>query len=119
MDNLVNETGCTTLILNGIADHIHCFIGLKPTVSISELMKSVKAKSLKWVNENQLTHSRFEWQEGFGAFSYSQLQRDSVYQYVQNQAKHHRKQAFREEYLSFLNKFNVPYDERCIFRDLI
>ncbi len=115
--NLINETGCTNIIVNGVANHIHCFIGLKPTVSISDLMKSMKAKSSKWVNENQLTSSRFEWQEGYGVFSYGQSQRDSVYQYIQNQAEHHRKQTFREEYLSFLNKFNVPYDERYIFDD--
>lgn len=115
--NLINETGCTNLIVNGVADHVHCFIGLKPTVSISELMQTIKAKSSKWVNEQNLTNSRFEWQEGYGAFSYGQSQRDSVYQYIQNQAEHHRKQTFRDEYLSFLNRFNVPYDERYMFNE--
>ena len=115
--NLINETGCTTIIVNGVADHVHCFVGLKPSVSISELMKSIKAKSSKWINEHQLTDSRFEWQEGYGVFSYSQSQRSRVYQYIQNQAEHHRKQTFREEYLHFLDKFNVPVDERYIFND--
>ena len=117
LGNLINGTGCQTIIVNGVADHAHCFIGLKPTVSISSLMQTVKAKSSKWVNEQNLTSSPYEWQEGYGVFSYSQSQRDSVYEYILNQAEHHRKQTFREEYLNFLNKFNVPYDERYIFND--
>lgn len=117
LGNLINGTGCQTIIVNGVADHAHCFIGLKPTVSIASLMQTVKAKSSKWINEQQLTSSPYEWQEGYGVFSYSQSQRDSVYEYILNQAEHHRKQTFREEYLNFLDKFNVPYDERYIFND--
>ena len=70
--NLINETGCKTIIVNGVADHMHCFFGLKPVVSISELMKIVKAKSSKYINDHALTKQRFEWQEGYGIFSYSQ-----------------------------------------------
>jgi putative transposase len=88
--NLINETGCKTIIVNGVEDHVHCFLGLKPTVSISELMKSVKAKSSKYVNENQLTNDRFEWLEGYGVFSYSHSQVDSVYQYIAYQEEHHK-----------------------------
>ena len=117
--NLINETGCKTIIVNCVEDHLHCFLGLKPTVSISELMKTVKAKSSKYVNEHQLTNGRFEWQEGYGVFSYSHSQIDSVYQYIAYQEEHHKKQSFREEYLAFLNKFEVPYDERYIFEDLV
>lgn len=117
--NLINETGCKTIIVNGVKDHVHCFLGLKPTVSISELMKTVKAKSSKYINDNQLTKSRFEWQEGYGAFSYSHSQIDAVYKYIANQEEHHKKQHFKEEYLEFLEKFEVPFDERYIFEDLI
>jgi putative transposase len=117
--NLINETTCRTIIVNGIEDHVHCFLGLKPVVSISELMKTVKAKSSKYINDHQLTKSRFEWQEGYGVFSYSHSQIEQVYQYIANQESHHRKQTFREEYLEFLDKFDVPYDERYIFLDLI
>ncbi len=117
--NLINETTCRTIIVNGIEDHVHCFLGLKPVVSISELMKTVKAKSSKYINDHQLTKSRFEWQEGYGVFSYSHSQIEQVYQYIANQESHHRKQTFREEYLEFLEKFDVPYDERYIFLDLI
>ena len=113
--NLINETGCKTLIANGTEDHIHCFVGLKPVVSIAELMKTVKAKSSKYINDHQLTKSRFEWQEGYGVFSYGHSQIDQVYKYIANQEEHHEQQTFREEYLEFLEKFEVPYDERVYF----
>jgi len=67
--NLINEANCKTIIVNGVADHVHCFIGLKPVVSVSELMKTVKAKSSKYINDHSLTANRFEWQEGYGVFS--------------------------------------------------
>jgi REP element-mobilizing transposase RayT len=117
--NLVNEAHCKTIIVNGVEDHIHCFVGLKPVVSISELMKTVKAKSSKYINDHSLTKSRFEWQEGYGVFSYSQSQVDKVFNYIQNQEAHHTKQNFRDEYLDFLKKFKIEYDEQYIFQELI
>jgi putative transposase len=117
--NLINETDCKTIIVNGVEDHVHCFIGLEPVISVSELMKTVKAKSSKYINDHSLTESRFEWQKGYGVFSYSQSQVDRVYKYIQNQEVHHKKQTFRDEYLDFLKKFKVEYDERYIFQDLI
>lgn len=117
--NLINETGCKTIIVNGVEDHVHCFFILKPSISISDLMQSVKAKSSKWVNESKFLLNRFEWQRGFGAFSYSKSHTNNVYNYILNQEEHHRKQSFREEYIEFLNRFEVDYDERYIFEDLI
>ena len=117
--NLINETDCKTLIVNGVHDHVHCFIGLKPSISVSDLMKTVKSKSSKWVNDHHKTKTHFVWQEGYGAFSYGRSQIDDVYQYILTQEEHHKKQTFREEYLNFLNKFEVPYEERYIFEDLI
>ncbi|WP_435353557.1 IS200/IS605 family transposase [Emticicia sp. SJ17W-69] len=117
--NLINETGCKTIIVNGVEDHVHCLIGLKPVISVSELMKSVKAKSSKFINDHLLTPERFEWQEGYGVFSYSQSQLDEVYKYIQNQEEHHKKRTFNEEYLGFLQKFKVNDDERYIFEALI
>lgn len=98
---LINESNCKTIIVNGIEDHVHCFIGLKPVVSVSGLMKTVKAKSSKYINDHSLTPIRFEWQEGYGVFSYSQSQVDGVYKYIQNQEEHHKKQTFKGEYLDF------------------
>jgi len=117
--NLINEANCKTIIVNGVEDHVHCFFGLRPVVSVSELMKAVKAKSSKYVNDNSLTLSRFEWQEGYGVFSYNQSQLDSVYKYIQNQEAHHLKQSFRDEYLEVLKEFKVNYDEQYIFQDLV
>ena len=117
--NLINETDCKTIIVNGVEDHVHCFIGLEPVVSVSELMKTVKAKSSKYINDQSLTPDRFEWQKGYGVFSYGQSQVDRVYKYIQNQEAHHKKQTFRDEYLDFLKKFKVAYDEQYIFQDLV
>ena len=117
--NLIHEAKCKTLIINGVEDHVHCFLGLKPNVSVSDLMKVTKAKSSKYINDHNLTRTRFEWQEGYGAFSYGHSQINDVYKYIANQELHHKKQSFKEEYLAFLEKFEVPYDERYIFHDLI
>ena len=117
--NLINETGCKTIIVNGVEDHVHCLIGLRPTVSVSELMKVVKGKSSKYINDHQLTKYKFEWQEGYGVFSYSQSHIDAVYKYIANQEEHHKKQNFKDEYLSFLDKFNIKFDEKQIFKNLI
>lgn len=116
--NLINETNCKTIIVNGIQDHVHCFLCLKPVVSVSELMKIVKAKSSKYINDQALTPERFEWQEGYGVFSYSQSGVDSVYNYIQNQEEHHKKQTFKDEYQNFLKKYQVTYDNQYVFQEL-
>ncbi len=117
--NLVNETGCKSIIANGIEDHVHCFVGLKPTVSCSDLMKTVKANSSKYINDHQLTKHRFEWQEGFGVFSYGHSQIDRIYKYIANQEKHHKQQKFMEEYQCLLEEFEIPYDARYVFQEMI
>jgi len=117
--NLINEANCKTIIVNGVEDHVHCLIGLKPVVSVSELMKTVKAKSSKYINDHSLTLKHFEWQEGYGVFSYGQSQVDKVYNYIKNQEAHHQKQTFRDEYLGFLKRFKVAYDDQYIFQHLI
>ncbi len=115
--NLINETGCKTIIVNGVEDHMHCFLGLRPAVSVSELMKTVKAKSSKYINDHSLTEKRFEWQEGYGVFSYRQRDVDQIYKYIQNQEEHHTKQSFHEEYLDLLKEFEIGYDGQYIFQE--
>lgn len=115
--NLINDTGSKTIIVNGVEDHVHCFFGLKPSLSLSKIMQSVKAKSSKRINENEWLQHRFEWQPGFGCFSYGHSQIDKVYRYIQNQQEHHKKIGFREEYLRLLNRFNIDYDEQYIFTE--
>ena len=117
--NLINESNSKTIIVNGVEDHVHCFFGMKPSTSVSEVMKNVKAKSSKYINDYSLTKSRFEWQKGYGVFSYSQSQVSTVYNYIKNQEAHHRKQSFNAEYMEILRKFNVSYDEKYIFEDLV
>lgn len=82
-------------------------------------MKSVKAKSSKFINESNLLHERFEWQEGFDVFSYSQSQINNVINYIQNQVEHHKIQSFKEEYSSLLIKYQIPYKEEYLFHELI
>ena len=117
--NLINKTGCKTIIVNGVEDHVHCFLGLKPVVSVSELLKTVKSKSSKYINDNALTENRFEWQKGYGVFSYSQSQIDNVYKYIANQEKHHAKLSLKDEYLEFLNRFKIEYDDNYLFEELL
>jgi putative transposase len=106
------------LAINGIADHLHIFFGMRPTQALSDLMQHVKQDSSKWINQKKFISERFEWQEGYGAFSYSKSQASRVIAYVQNQEFHHRKISFLDEYKMFLDKFEVHYDERYIFKAL-
>ncbi|MEI8087678.1 MAG: IS200/IS605 family transposase [Paludibacter sp.] len=117
--NLINETGCKAIIVNGVEDHVHCFFGITPPLNVSDIMQSVKAKSSKWVNESGILHHRFEWQTGYGAFSYSPWDVDMIYHYIENQEKHHAKQNFKAEYLETLHKHEVEFKEEYLFDDLI
>jgi len=105
--------------INGMPDHIHVLIGLRPTQSISDLLQDIKASSSKWINEKKLVAGRFEWQEGYGAFSYGKSQVNDVISYIEKQEQHHMKKSFKDEYISFLQKFEIEYDERYIFKELI
>lgn len=106
------------LAINGMPDHLHVFFGMRPIQSLSDLMQDIKGSSSKWINEKKFIKDKFEWQEGYGAFSYSKSQVPGVIAYVQNQEDHHRKTTFIEEYKSFLEKFEITYDERYIFKAL-
>ena len=96
-------------------DHIHLLIGLKPSFSISDLVRDVKAGSSKFINDKNWLKGKFNWQEGFGAFSYSRSQIDNVIQYILKQEEHHKEKTFKEEYLDFLKKFEIEYDEKYLF----
>ena len=106
------------LQINGMPDHVHMLVGLRPTQSLSELMKYVKQDSTKWINQNKFVNGRFSWQKGYGAFSHSRSQVPQVIKYIQKQREHHKKKSFRQEYLDFLEKFDVDYDERFIFKPI-
>jgi REP element-mobilizing transposase RayT len=114
---LINESDGKTLIVNGVEDHVHCLLSLKPTIAPSDLMKIVKSKSSKYINDNNLTKNRFEWQDGFGVFSYGHSQIDMIYNYILNQEEHHRQKTFLDEYLSFLKAFDIDYNELYVFHE--
>lgn len=116
---IIQNNNHKLLAINGMPDHIHILIGLRPAQSISDLMKDVKQSSSKWINDNKLAEGHFEWQEGYGAFSYSKSQINQVINYIQNQEMHHKKKTFKEEYLDFLEKFEIDYDEKFVFKELI
>tara|TARA_R110002124_G_scaffold106139_1_gene257565 strand:- start:13359 stop:13820 length:462 start_codon:yes stop_codon:yes gene_type:complete len=103
------------IIVNGMADHVHAFVGLKPAMPISDLIRDIKNNSTNFINEQKFLKGKFEWQEGYGAFSYSHSQMNHVYQYQGNQEEHHRKKTFKEEYFDFLEKFEIEYEEQYLF----
>ena len=103
------------IIVNGMPDHIHAFVGLRTSMAISDLVRDIKNNSTNFINENKLVKGNFSWQEGYGAFSYSHSQINSVYNYIKNQEEHHKRKTFREEYLKFLKKFEIEYNEKYLF----
>jgi REP element-mobilizing transposase RayT len=115
---IVHNRQHKVLATNGMPDHLHLLIGLRPAQSLSELVQEIKGGSSRWVNDKNLVKGRFEWQEGYGAFSYGKSQVDAVVRYIQQQEEHHRVRTFREEYLAFLELFGVEYDEKYIFKPL-
>jgi putative transposase len=104
------------IAINNMPDHLHLLVGLRPDSSLSDLVRDVKAGSSKFINVKRWVAGRFSWQEGFGAFSYSRSQLGTVIRYIENQQKHHAKKSFRDEYIELLEKFNVDYDKKYIFK---
>ena len=96
-------------------DHTHILISLKPDIAISDLVRDIKANSSSFIKEKKFVGNLFSWQEGFGAFSYSKSQAPAVVKYILNQPVHHRKKTFQTEYLDFLNKFEIDYNEKYLF----
>jgi putative transposase len=112
---IFREKNQKLLAIGGIADHIHLLFGLRPNIAISDLIRDVKASSSGFVNKKRFVRGRFQWQEGFGAFSYSRSQLDAVVKYVLNQEKHHAKRSFKDEYIGLLDRFEVDYEDRYLF----
>src|SRR5674476_190371 len=100
-----------SIIVNGMPDHIHAFIGLRPAMAISDLVRDIKNNSSNFINDHKWVKGKFLWQAGYGAFSYSHSHIGNVYSYILNQEKHHKKKTFREEYQEFLKKFEIEHDE--------
>lgn len=103
------------LAIFAMPDHVHILIGMKPNIAISDLVRDIKAGSSKFINDSKWINGKFNWQEGYGGFSYSKSHLDNVIKYILNQEEHHKKQTFKEEYHSFLEKFEIEYDEKYLF----
>ena len=112
---IVQNNKSKMLAINGMSDHIHIFISYKPTIAIPDLIKDIKLASGSWINDNKLLSHRFNWQEGYGAFSYRLRDIDEICRYIQAQDEHHRKRTFKQEYIGLLNDFAIAYDEKYLF----
>lgn len=116
---IIQSNNHKVLQINGMTDHIHILFGMRPTQSLSDLMKHVKQDSSKWINTKGFVNGKFSWQSGFGAFSYSKLEVPKIIDYIKYQEEHHKKKTFHEEYLQLLNEFNIEFDERYILKSVL
>ncbi len=112
---IIGAKGHKSIIVDGTENHIHCLVGVKPTIAVSDLVRDIKNNSSKFINNGSFLKIRFQWQEGYAAFSYSRSQIDAVYKYIENQEEHHRKKTFKEEYEDLIKKFNIEYDKKYLF----
>ena len=115
ISGIINNKGHKPIIVNGVQDHVHIFFGLKPAMAISDLIRDVKNNSSNFINENKWLRGKFSWQAGYGAFSYGHTQIQNVYDYIKNQEQHHQERTFQDEYLEFLAKYGLPFEQRFLF----
>lgn len=115
MSGIITSLKHKSIIVNGMADHVHILLGLHPSVSISDTVHDVKRSTSLFINKEKLCHGKFNWQEGYGSFTYSRSQLDRVYNYINCQEKHHLKYSFKREYLDFLEKFGIEYNNLYLF----
>lgn len=112
---IVTKQGQKLISINGMPDHIHILIGLRPAMALADLVREIKAESSNFVNREKFVRGKFSWQEGYGAFSYGHSQLDTIIRYIQNQEKHHSRRSFRDEYLTLLRKFDIAFKEKYVF----
>lgn len=115
---IVTNEGQKLIAINGMPDHVHILIGLKPNKALSDLVRDIKANSSRFINEKAWINGKFEWQTGFGAFTYSHSQLTNVFNYIQNQEEHHKSKTFKEEYVEFLKLYNVDFKNEYLFDDV-
>ena len=115
ISGIIINKGQKSIIINGTSDHIHAFVGLKPSMALSDLVRDMKNNSSHFINKKRWLKGKFSWQEGYSAFSYSHSQIENVYQYILNQEKHHKQKTFKEEYVDFLKKFDIDFNDKYLF----
>lgn len=103
------------LAINYMPDHVHIFIGYQPSHALPDLLRDIKANTSKFINDKKWLPGRFQWQEGYGGFSYSHSDIDNVIRYINNQEEHHKKSSFKDEYIGFLDEFQMEYDPKYLF----
>jgi REP element-mobilizing transposase RayT len=115
MTGIIRNKDQKLLAINGMPDHLHILIGMKPSCCLSDLVREIKKSSTEFIRMNSFTNNRFYWQEGFGAFSYGHSQLDRIINYIMSQKKHHAVKLFRDEYITFLQKYEIEHEERFLF----
>jgi REP element-mobilizing transposase RayT len=112
---IVQNKGQKLLAINGMPDHIHFLIGMKPSCCLADLVREIKKSSNEFIKEKKLSKYKFSWQEGYGAFSYSHSSVGNVIEYIKLQKEHHKKKTFKEEYVEFLQKFEIEHKPEYLF----
>jgi REP element-mobilizing transposase RayT len=112
---IVRNNGQKSISINGMSDHIHILIGLKPAMALADLVRDIKADSSNFINKKKWVRGKFSWQEGYGAFSYGHSQLDTIIRYIQNQERHHKRRSFKDEYLAWLKKYEIAFEEKYVF----
>ena len=115
ISGIINNKEQKLISINGMPDHIHLLIGMKPTCCLSDLVREIKKSSNDFVKEKKFVKGKFTWQEGYGAFSYSHSSLDNLINYIKNQKKHHQKKTFKEEYLELLHKFEIEFKSEYLY----
>lgn len=113
---IVRNKGHKLITINGMPDHLHILLGMKPDIALSDLVRDVKANSTNFINNHRMAHGKFGWQEGYGAFSYGHSQLDTIIRYIQNQEQHHSQKSFKDEYLTLLSKFQIKFENKYVFK---
>lgn len=110
ISGIVRNERCSLLAIGGMPDHVHLLVRVRPNVALSDLLRSIKANSSRWVHERSETPRRFGWQEGYGAFSVSESVAGDVCRYIQSQEEHHRRRSFEEEWVTLLKRHGIEFD---------
>jgi putative transposase len=113
---IIINKGQKLIAINGTNDHIHIFIGIKPSIAVSDIVRDIKNNSSNFINKKHFVKGKFMWQDGYGSFSYSHSQVDTIYKYIINQKEHHKKMSFREEYIEMLKKSDIKFEENYLFK---
>jgi putative transposase len=111
----IRSTNSTLLAAGGVTDHVHLLVGLHASVAVSDLVRTVKANSSKWISQTMDGATAFAWQTGYAAFSVSESNADKVRRYLARQAEHHRRVSFKEEFMELLRRHGVEFDERYMW----